>query len=125
MGEVVLTDVMTVETLSAWPYQGMNNNTWTREDGSCHCLVRTVDCTYGELPVTMRLKVTPNYAAAASEISLSSNNLGAVITDGNQHIGLAIVGAYRVSSFAMSVEQDTGEVHPSIIVQMTLREGER
>jgi len=41
-GEIVLTDFMPVETLSAWPYQGMNNNTWTREDGSCHCLVRAV-----------------------------------------------------------------------------------
>src|SRR5438067_10401011 len=63
VGEVVLTDFMPVETLSAWPYQGMNNNTWTREDGSCHCLVRSVECTYGELVVTMRLKVSPNYAA--------------------------------------------------------------
>jgi len=63
MGEVAITDFMPVETLSAWPYRGMNNNTWTREDGSCHCLVRSVECTHGELPVTMTLKITPNYAA--------------------------------------------------------------
>lgn len=123
-GEVVLTDFMPVETLSAWPYKGMNNNTWTREDGSCHCLVRSVECTHGELEVTMRLKTTPNYAAAPSQIVLAENDLGAVITGGQQHVGLAIVGAYRVASFAMSVEQETDATHPSIVVQMTLREGE-
>nr|HET6901938.1 glycoside hydrolase family 15 protein [Ktedonobacteraceae bacterium] len=125
MGEVVLTDFMPVETLSAWPYQGMNNNTWTREDGSCHCLVRGVECTFGELAVTLKLKVSPNYAAAPSQIFLTPNNLGAIITGGQQHVGLAIVGAYRVSSFAMSVEQEEDDTHPSIIIQMTLREGER
>jgi GH15 family glucan-1,4-alpha-glucosidase len=124
-GEVVLTDFMPVETLSAWPYQGMNNNTWTREDGSCHCLVRIVECTHGELPVTLTLKVSPDYASSPSEISLAQNNMGAVISGGQQHVGLEIVGAYRVSSFSMSVEQDEGDAHPSLIVQMTLREGER
>jgi GH15 family glucan-1,4-alpha-glucosidase len=123
-GEIVLTDFMPVETLSAWPYQGMNNNTWTREDGSCHCLVRSVECTYGELPVTMTLKVSPNYAASSSKIFPVENNFGAVISDGNQHVGLSIVGAYRVASFSMSLEQDEKIVHPSITVQMTLREGE-
>ncbi len=125
VGEVVLTDFMPVETLSAWPYQGMNNNTWTREDGSCHCLVRSVECTHGELPVTLTLKVSPNYAESPSEIFLAEDNMGAVITGGNQHVGLAIVGAYRVASFSMSVEQSEGSAHPSIVVQMSLREGER
>ncbi len=123
-GEIVLTDFMPVETLSAWPYQGLNNNTWTREDGSCHCLVRSVECTYGQLAVTMTLKVTPNYAASVSEVSLASHNMGAVITDGQQHVGLSIVGAYRVSDFAMHIE-DAEDKHPSVVVQMTLREGER
>jgi GH15 family glucan-1,4-alpha-glucosidase len=123
-GEVVLTDFMPVETLSAWPYQGMNNNTWTREDGSCHCLVRSVECTHGELPVTMTLKVSPNYAESPSEIFLVEDNMGAIITGGNQHVGLAIVGAYRVASFSMSVEQYEGGAHSSIVVQMILREGE-
>src|SRR5436305_13488247 len=123
-GEIVLTDFMPVETLNAWPYQGLNNNTWTREDGSCHCLVRSVECTYGELAVTMTLKVTPKYAASANEVSLASQNMGAVITDGQQHVGLSIVGAYRVSDFAMYIEDGEGK-HPSVVVQMTLREGER
>src|SRR5216683_3469671 len=123
-GEVVLTDFMPVETLRAWPYQGMNNNTWTREDGSCHCLVRSIECTYGELPVTMTLKVSPDYAAAPNEISLVANNMGAVISGGNQHIGLAIVGAYRASSFAINVEQDEEDTHASVVVRATLREGE-
>jgi len=39
-GEIMLTDLMPVETLSAWPYRDMNKNTWMREDGSCLCLVR-------------------------------------------------------------------------------------
>ena len=33
-GEIVLTDFMPVETLSAWQFRELNNNTWTREDGS-------------------------------------------------------------------------------------------
>ena len=124
-GEIVLTDFMPVETLSAWPYRGMNNNTWTRDDGSCHSVVRGVECTYGELQVTMILKVSPNYAASPAEITLSPDNMGAVISGGNQHVGLGIVGAYRVSSFSMSVTQEEEEGHPSIIATMTLREGER
>lgn len=124
-GEIVLTDFMPVETLSAWPYQSMKNNTWTREDGSCHCMVRSVECTHGELSVTMTLKVSPNYAASPSEVSLVANNMGAVISGGNQHVGLAIVGAYRLPSFSMRVCQDEEDLHPSLVVQMTLREGER
>ena len=125
MGEVAITDFMPVETLSAWPYRGMNNNTWTREDGSCHCLVRSVECTHGELPVTMTLKITPNYAASPSEITLAQHNLGALITGGQQYVGLGIVGAYRASSFSMIVVQNEGDIHPELIVQMALREGER
>lgn len=124
-GEIVLTDFMPVETLSAWPYRGMNNNTWTRDDGSCHSVVRGVECTYGELQVTMVLKVSPNYAASPAEVTLSPDNMGAVISGGNQHVGLGIVGAYRVSSFSMSVSQEEREAHPSIIATMTLCEGER
>src|SRR5438552_17926767 len=124
-GEIVLTDFMPIETLKAWPYQGMNNNTWTREDGSCHCLVRSVECTHGELPVTMTLKVSPNYAASPSEIFLDENDLGAVITGGNQHVGLAIVGAYRVTGFSMSVEQQEGGANHSNVIEVCSREGER
>lgn len=125
MGEVVLTDFMPVETLSAWPYQGMNNNTWTREDGSCHCLVRMVKCTHGTLPVTMTLKVSPNYAAEPSVVSLASNSTGALISGGQQYVGLTVVGTHLLPSFSMQVVQEEGEPHPSIVAQVTLHEGER
>jgi alpha,alpha-trehalase len=124
-GEVVLTDFMPVETLSAWQFRELNNNTWTREDGSCHCLVRIVECIRGEMPVTMTLKVSPDYAAAPSEVSILSDDMGAVISGGQQHVGLGIVGAYRVPSFTMSVTPDPEGTHPVIVVQATLQEGER
>ena len=125
-GEVVLTDFMPVETLSAWPYRGMNNNTWTREDGSCHCLVRIVECSHGEMPVTMSLKVSPNYAGSLiDEVSLVSDNMGALISGGQQHVALAIVGANLLPSFSMQVTQDPEELHATVSAQVTLREGER
>src|SRR6266851_1304565 len=124
-GEVVLTDFMPVETLSAWPDQDLENASLTRQDNSSHCLVRAVECTHGELPVTLTLKVSPNYAASPSAVSLLPQNTGAVISGGNQHVGLAITGASRVSAFSLSVLQDGDELHPSLIAQMTLREGER
>jgi GH15 family glucan-1,4-alpha-glucosidase len=124
-GEVVVTDFMPVETLSAWQFRELNNNTWTREDGSCHCLVRMVECTHGELPITMQLKVSPDYASAPSEIFLTPNTIGAVITGGQQHVGLTIIGAHLLPSFSMHVSDETGERNPSIIAQVTLREGER
>jgi GH15 family glucan-1,4-alpha-glucosidase len=124
-GEVVLTDFMPVETLSAWQFREMNNNTWTREDGSCHCLVRIIECTHGEMSVTMRLKVSPNYAAAPGEVFLSPNGTGAVVSGGQQHVGLAIVGAHLLPSFNMFVVREEDEMHPSVIVQVVLREGER
>ncbi|GCF10999.1 glycoside hydrolase family 15 protein [Dictyobacter arantiisoli] len=124
-GEVVLTDFMPVETLSAWPYQAMNNNTWTREDGSCHCMVRIVECVHGEMSVTMRLKVTPNYAADASKIELNAQHLGALITSEQQNVALAIVGASLLPSYSMHVEQNELPKHASVVAQVTLREGER
>jgi alpha,alpha-trehalase len=123
-GEVVLTDFMPVETLSAWQFHEMNNNTWTREDGSCHCLVRIVECTYGELPVTVRLKVTPNYAGAQSQAYLVPG-IGAVVNGGEQHVGLAIVGGSLLPTYSMSIEQEEDEQHPTVVVQVVLREGER
>lgn len=123
-GEVVLTDFMPVETLSAWQFREMNNNTWTREDGSCHCLVRIVECTQGELPITMRLKVTPNYAGSASE-AYPISNIGAVVSGGDQHLGLAIIGGNLLPSYEISLESRENEVNPTVVVQVTLREGER
>src|SRR2546425_1693950 len=67
-GEIVLTDFMPVETLCAWPHQEMKHTTWTRKDNSCHCLVRIVECTHGEMSVTMKLKVSPHYASSPSQI---------------------------------------------------------
>ncbi len=123
-GEMQLTDFMPVETLSAWQFREMNNNTWTREDGSCHSLVRIVECTYGELPITMRMKVTPNYAGASSEAYLVSD-MGAVVNGGDQHVGLAIVGGNLLPTYTMSIEEEPDEIHPTVVVQVTLCEGER
>jgi GH15 family glucan-1,4-alpha-glucosidase len=124
-GELVLTDFMPVETLSAWQFRELNNNTWRREDGSCHCLVRMAECTHGEVTITMTLKVSPEYAVSPSEISVIPDGLGAVISGGQQHVGLGVVGAYRVPSFRMEVVPDPEGMHASIIVQATLQEGER
>lgn len=123
-GEIVNTDFMPVETLSAWPYRGMNNNTWTHEDGSCHSLVRIVECTHGEVDVTMTLKVTPNYAASPSEITLVPANRGALIS-GEQHVALAVIGAQLCPKFSISVTQDPETSHQSVVAQFTLCEGER
>jgi len=123
-GEIVLTDFMPVETLSAWPYKGMNNNTWTREDGSCHCLVRMVECTHGRMSVTVRLKITPDYAAAPCKISLIADNLGALIDSEQQHVALGVIGAYRHPSFRMRVVQEEEELHPTFEAQVMLHEGE-
>ena len=124
-GEVILTDFMPVETLSAWQFRELNNNTWTREDGSCHCLVRIIECVQGEMPITMTLKVTPDYASAPSEVTLIPEGRGAVISGAQQHVGLGVVGAYRLPSFSMVVRQEGEDARPSIIVQATLQEGER
>jgi GH15 family glucan-1,4-alpha-glucosidase len=124
-GELVLTDFMPVETLSAWQFRELNNNTWRREDGSCHCLVRMAECTHGEVAITMTLKVSPEYAVSPSEISVIPDGMGAVISGGQQHVGLGVVGAYRVPSFRMEVVPDPEGMHASIIVQATLQEGER
>ncbi|HVU66721.1 MAG TPA: trehalase-like domain-containing protein, partial [Ktedonobacteraceae bacterium] len=123
-GELVLTDFMPVETLSAWQFREMNNNTWTREDGSCHCLVRIVECTHGELPVTVRLKVTPSYAGEDSEVYLIPG-IGAVVNGGEQHVGLAIVGGSLLPTYEMYIEQDEDEAHATVVIQATLGEGER
>ena len=124
-GEVVLTDFMPVETLSAWPYKAMSNNTWTRDDGSCHCMVRIVECMHGEMSVTMRLKVTPNYAGDASDVELVPDHLGALITSGQQHVALSIVGAGLLPSYSVQVVKEADDAHSTVVAQVTLREGER
>src|SRR6516164_4057957 len=64
-GEVVLTDFMPVETLSALPLQEMQDTTRSGGEDERYSLVRIVECTHGELPVSMILKATPQYAAAS------------------------------------------------------------
>ena len=124
-GEVVLTDFMPVETLSAWPYRGMNNNTWTREDGSCHCLVRIVECVHGEMSVSMKLKVSPDYASSPSEVSLVPDNMGVLISGGQQHVALAVVGAHLLPSFSMQTIQEADDWYATVTADVKLREGER
>jgi len=124
-GEVVLTDFMPVETLSPWSDQGLPGTSGTRHDDSFHGLVRVVECTRGEMPVTLTLKVSPHYAASPCVVQLTPQNTGAVFSGGGQHVGLAILGASDVSVFSLSVSKDDDEQHPSLIAQMTLREGER
>src|SRR5690349_8189086 len=124
-GELLLTDFMPVETLSAWQFRELNNNTWTREDGSCHSLVRIVECTQVELPFTMRLKVSPEYAVAPSLITFLPKNMCSFISGSKQHVGLGIIGAYRLPSFSIVAYQQVGELHPYLEVQVTLQEGER
>ncbi len=123
-GEIILTDFMPVETLSAWQFREMNNNTWTREDGSCHSLVRIVECAHGKLPIKVCLKATPDYAATLSEAYLLSNS-GVVINGGHQHIGLAVIGGHLLPSYQMAIEQETDEIHPRVVIDVTLCEGER
>jgi GH15 family glucan-1,4-alpha-glucosidase len=124
-GKVSLTDFMPVETLSPCSYRALNNNTWMQQNGSCHCLVRHVSCIEGELPITMTLKVTPNYAASPSEVTITPDEPGAVISGGGQYVGLFIAGAHRVSAFSLHLSQDDTNPHPSVIAQITLHEGER
>ncbi len=123
-GAITLTDFMPVETVNAWPLPDMREKTWTREDGSCRCLVRIVECTYGELPITVRLKVTPHYANCPSEVSLLSG-FGAVVSGGDQHVGLAVVSENCFPPSPIALEQEPGEAHPTVVLQATLRKGER
>jgi len=136
-GDIVLTDFMPIGSLHAWPYQGMNNDIWVNEEaGSCHCLVRSVECTYGELSITMRLKVTPQYAAAQSEIFLLPDQVGlssspgcaAVISGGGQHVGLSVVGTANIPAFALHVENvgsERTDCNGTVVTHCTLRKGER
>ena len=112
-GEMVLTDFMPVETLSAWSSQ--------KADNRSRILVRRLTCTYGQLVVRMLLKVTPQYAASASDIALLAGR-GAIIRGGEQHVGLYVAGP--APSFSMYIEQDEEAIHPIVAAQFTLQEGQ-
>ena len=73
----------------------------------------------------MRLKVSPDYATAPSNITLLPEHSGAVISGGQQHVGLGIIGAYRLPSFSIEEYQQNDELYPYLEVQVTLQEGER
>jgi GH15 family glucan-1,4-alpha-glucosidase len=73
----------------------------------------------------MKLKVSPNYAALPSEVSLVPHNQGALISGGQQHVALGIVGAHLIPSFSMDVTREHEERNPTIQAQFTLRKGER
>ena len=79
-GEITLTDFMPVETLSALPLQEMDGTTGSGEEDVHYNLIRIVECTRGELAVTMALKASPLYAAASSTAYLVSERTGAVIS---------------------------------------------
>ena len=122
-GEVVLTDFMPVETLSALPLREINHNDKTGREDAHFSLVRIVECSHGELPIRMILKATPQYAAACTTAHLISSNTGAVISGGEQHLGLTIVGTHQNPSFSMFVEQDTEAMTSAVIAQATLHMG--
>lgn len=119
-GEIILTDFMPVETLdpqaSPSPQKGHSS--------SSHCLVRRLVCSYGQLSVRMELKVTPQYAAALSDVALATVQAGAIISGGQQHVGLFIHGTEHVPSFSMQVEHNRDNTHPVVIAQCILSKGE-
>src|SRR5260370_7511518 len=94
-GEISLTDFMPVETLSALPLQEMKGTTGAGQENAHYSLIRIVECTRGELPVTMTLKASPQYAAASSTAYLVSQNTGALLSCGTQHLALPILGTHQ------------------------------
>jgi len=117
--KVVLTDFMPVMALQAPADQ--------EKPALFHqCLVRDVECTDGEVALTMRLKVTPYQATIPSEISLSPDTRGAVISGGEQYAGLAILGTERIAPFTLEIlPQAEEEPHATLNANIMLREGER
>src|SRR5258706_3047925 len=124
-GEISLTDFMPVETLSALPLQEMKGTTGAGEENAHYSLIRIVECTRGELPVTMTLKASPQYAAASSTAYLVSQSTGAVVSGGEQHLGLAILGTHQLPSFTLTIEQGAEDMNPTLIAQATLQKGDR
>lgn len=120
-GDMVLTDFMPVETLSARQSPELPH-ALTAAQGCC--LIRIVECTCGELEVMIRLKATPAYAAAASHISLLPGS-GAVIDGGEHHLGLAVLGGHLLPTYRIALEQRQDELTPGVVIQATLAEGER
>lgn len=116
-GEIVLTDFMPVQTLDPHLNEKGNHNPF-------HGLIRRLVCSHGQLRVRMVLKVTPQYAAALSDIIFATTETGAIISGGQQHAGLFIVGSEHIPSFSLQVEWSKNKTHPVIVAQCTLSKGE-
>ncbi|GHO85840.1 trehalase-like domain-containing protein [Dictyobacter formicarum] len=119
-GVIALTDFMPVETLRGWSRAA----NLASKHSSRSCLVRMIECTYGSMSVTMRLKATPHYATVPAEVLLYPDNMGALISGGLQHVVLALADSYPVPSFTMEIVQDPEEWHPIVQAQFLLHEGE-
>jgi GH15 family glucan-1,4-alpha-glucosidase len=117
--KVVLTDFMPVMTLHATTEQ--------EKPALFHqCLVRSVECVDGELMLNMQLKVTPYQATVPSEVQLLSATRGAVISGGEQYVGMAILGTERIAPFTLEIlPQEEGELNATLNANIMLREGER
>lgn len=122
--EIVLTDFMPVETLDVRPSQ-QNMTTEIQENAARHCLLRIVECTHGQMSVTMKLKVSPDYAASPSQIMLTPDSQGAVITSNQQHVALGIAGSSQFPSFSLSLDQNEDAWHQTVVAQVILHKGER
>ncbi|HET8911378.1 MAG TPA: glycoside hydrolase family 15 protein [Ktedonobacteraceae bacterium] len=122
-GAITLTDFMPIETAKAWPLREIHS-AGKQQDGSFERLVRMVECSYGEMSITARLKVTPNYAASPTDVSLFPG-LGAAISGADQHVAVAMIDRRVSSPTSMTLDQGPGEAHPTLVIQTTLRKGER
>src|SRR5260221_742023 len=116
---------MPVETLSALPLQEMKGQPGAGEENAEYSLIRIVECTRGELPVTMTLKASPQYAAASSTAYLVSQNTGAVVSGGEQHLGLAILGTHQLPSFTLTVEPGAEDMNHTLIAQAPIQKRDR
>ncbi|HXR66041.1 MAG TPA: glycoside hydrolase family 15 protein, partial [Ktedonobacteraceae bacterium] len=119
-GEVVLVDFMPVETLDALAALEMAKS----GDNSPGYLVRRLTCSHGQLAIRMVLKITPHYAAIPGEIVLSKTTTGAMVSGGEQHVGLFLKGSAPLPSHAIHIEWEENKTHPAIVAEYTLSKGE-
>jgi GH15 family glucan-1,4-alpha-glucosidase len=124
-GTVLLTDFMPVESLESRVSPMANTHPQMSYNASDHCLVRSVACTHGVLDMTMELMATPQYASASAEGALICNAPGAIISGGQQHVGLFIAGTSSIPSFSLGSEREEEALSPTIIAHFTLHAGER
>lgn len=118
-GEVVLTDFMPVQTLDPLASLSSEKN----DEGSPHCLIRRLTCSYGRLAVRMQLKVTPHYAAVSSDAVLITP-ASVVLSGGQQHAGLFIGKSEHTPPFSLQVHWNEDHTQPIIMAQGTLSKGD-